>query len=262
MGNTDQFAQLIKDIFASREDIFAIRWEEGSKNGYTPAMIFDPFRYKMHKIHGSTFKDFNGKEYRILTESEIDRHIKGEQFIGIYPLLKDNTSWFIVADFDEENWIEQCRLFIKVCEESKIPAYLERSRSGNGGHVWIFFEKSYPARRSRKIIIHLLQKIGIFSIYDKASSFDRLFPNQDMLSGKGFGNLIALPFNELAMEKGNCCFIDPETLDHASELAQTEDALELSWPHRRRREAHKHGEMLFHVWQWKHALGDARMLGY
>jgi hypothetical protein len=76
------------------------------------------------------------------------------------------------------------------CNDQGLPAYLERSRSGKGGHVWIFFERPYPASKSRKIIITLLEKIGLFSTFDKNSSFDRLFPNQDSLSGKGFGNLI------------------------------------------------------------------------
>jgi superfamily II DNA or RNA helicase len=206
------YKQKIIELFKARADIFALRWEKGNKSGYMPAVNVDPYRLKMHKIHGGTFKDYKDKEYRPLTEKEIERHLSGEQFIGIYPLLKDNTSWFIAADFDEKSWTEQCRLFIKICEENRIPAYLERSRSGNGGHVWIFFDKPYPAVRSRKIVITLLQQLDIFSVFDKSSSFDRLFPNQDMLSGKGFGNLIALPFNKTAMENGNCCFINPETL--------------------------------------------------
>jgi len=88
----------------------------------------------------------------------------------------------------------------------------ERSRSGKGSHVWLFFERPYPAAKSRKIIITLLERVGLFSTFDKNSSFDRLFPNQDSLSGKGFGNLIALPFNKLCLEQGNNCFINPETL--------------------------------------------------
>jgi superfamily II DNA or RNA helicase len=199
-------------LFNSRTDIFALRWERGKKSGYMPAMNIDPYRLKMHKIHGGTFKDFNDKEYRSLTEIEIEKHLRGEQFVGIYPLLKNNTSWFIAADFDEDNWKNQCGYFIKVCSEKGIPAYLERSRSGNGGHVWIFFENPFPAIKSRMIVIKLLQQSGIFSVYDKVSSFDRLFPNQDFLSGKGFGNLIALPFHKQAMENNNCCFVDPETL--------------------------------------------------
>ena len=204
--------QKIIELFKARTDIFALRWEKGNKNGYMPAVIIDPYRLRIHRIHGGSYNDYKDKEYRTLTETEIDKHLQGKQFIGIYPLLKDNTSWFIAADFDEENWADQCSFFIKICAENGIPAYLERSRSGNGGHVWIFFENPYPAIKSRKIMITLLQQSGIFSVFDKASSFDRLFPNQDILTGKGFGNLIALPFNKKAMENGNCCLIDPETL--------------------------------------------------
>ena len=90
---------------------------------------------------------------------------------------------------------------------------MERSRSGNGGHVWIFFDKPYPAIRSRKVFISILEQSGAFSMFDKSSSFDRLFPNQDFLSGKGLGNLIALPFFKPAMENGNSCFVNPETFE-------------------------------------------------
>jgi superfamily II DNA or RNA helicase len=107
---------------------------------------------------------------------------------------------------------EECRIFIKICEEHDIPAYLERSRSGKGGHVWMFFEAPYEAFRSRKILMALLQKAGLISVFDKNSSFDRLFPNQDYHSKKGLGNLIALPLNKTSLSNGNSCFIDTETL--------------------------------------------------
>lgn len=95
--------------------------------------------------------------------------------------------------------------------EGYIPAYLERSRSGNGGHVWIFFQQLCPAWKSRKMAFHLLRKAGILSEFEKDASFDRLFPNQDYHSGKGLDNLIALPLNKKWMAEGNTCFIDPET---------------------------------------------------
>ena len=203
---------IFKSLFKGREDIYATRWEKGNKNGYSPAYTFDPYHYKMHRMKGGTFQNYTNKQYQALSNEQIIKHLQGEQLIGLYPLLKDNTSWFIAADFDKSNWIEECKDFIKVCTSKKIPAYLERSRSGKGGHVWIFFEQNYSAFKSRKIFKALLEEAGVFSQFDKSSSFDRLFPNQDYLSGKGFGNLIALPLNKITWENGNSCFINPETL--------------------------------------------------
>lgn len=209
--------QLFKSVFKGREDVFAIRWEKGNKSGYMPAYHYDPYMYRAHKMKGGTFQNYNDKTYLKLTDQEIVKHLNGEQLIGVYPLLQDNTSNFIVADFDEANWIDDARKFLKACFERNIPAYLERSRSGKGGHVWIFFEQPYPAIRSRRIFISILEQSGAFSIFDKGSSFDRLFPNQDFLSGKGLGNLIALPLFKKTFEQGNSCFIDTETQQPISE---------------------------------------------
>jgi superfamily II DNA or RNA helicase len=203
---------LFRSLFKGREDVFAIRWEKGSKSGYMPAYFFDPYRYKAHVIRGGTFQNFAEKSHLPLTDEQIAKHLSGNQHIGLYPLLHDNTSWFIAADFDENNWEEESKKFIKALAAIGIPAYLERSRSGKGGHVWIFFEKPYPAARSRKIAITLLKESGSISAFDKEASFDRLFPNQDILSGKGLGNLIALPLQKQAASQGNSSFVDPETL--------------------------------------------------
>ena len=205
--------QLFKSVFIGRDDVFAVRWEKTGKSGYMPAYQYDPYHYRVHKMNGGTFQNYPHKTYLPLTETEIQKHLNGIQQIGVYPLLQDNTSWFLVADFDKQNWKEEAVAFLKACKEKNIPAYLERSRSGNGGHVWIFFNKPYPAIRSRKIFISILEQSGAFSMFDKSSSFDRLFPNQDFLSGKGLGNLIALPFFKPAMENGNSCFINSETFE-------------------------------------------------
>ena len=212
--------QLFKSVFKGREDVFAVRWEKESKSGYMPAYFYDPYIYRLHKIKGGTFQNYKDKTYLKLTDKEIAKHLNGEQLIGIYPLLSDNSSWFLVADFDKENWITEAKSFIKSCQAKGFPAYLERSRSGNGGHVWLFFEQPYPAIKSRKISISILEESGVFSVFDKSSSFDRMFPNQDFLSGIGLGNLIALPLFKKTFEQGNSCFIDVDTLQPISDQWQ------------------------------------------
>jgi len=201
---------LFKNLFKGREDVFAIRWEKGNKSGYMPAYKYDPYLYRLHRMKGGSFKNYADKTYLPLTDEQLLKHLNGEKLIGIYPLLQDNISWFIAADFDKENWVDECQAFLKICAEHNIPAYLERSRSGQGGHVWIFFDQPYPAIRSRKILTTLLVQEGIFSAFDKSSSFDRLFPNQDFHKGKGLGNLIALPLHKWSLRNGNSCFVDEQ----------------------------------------------------
>ncbi len=208
---------LFKSLFKGREDVFAIRWEKAAqsdggriKSGYMPAYQYDPYMYRLHKMKGGSFKNYKDKTYLPLTDQQLLKHFNGDKLIGIYPLLQENTSWFIAADFDKEKWAEECRKFLNICNEQTIPAYLERSRSGKGGHVWIFFDKPYPASKSRKILTSLLEQAGIFSVFDKSSSFDRLFPNQDFLTGEKLGNLIALPLYKPTMEEGNSCFVDEQ----------------------------------------------------
>ncbi|MBV6429806.1 MAG: hypothetical protein KIPDCIKN_04381 [Haliscomenobacter sp.] len=217
METNSERINLFRFLFKGREDVFAVRWEKGNKSGYMPAYFYDPYRFRAHKMNGGTFQNFTEKSYLKLTDEQIQQHLDGFCQIGIYPLLKDNTTWFLAADFDEASWQKDAVTFLKACKENTIPAYLERSRSGNGGHVWIFFEKPYPAIRSRKIFISILEQSGAFSMFDKSTSFDRLFPNQDFLSGKGFGNLIALPLYKPTFEKGNSCFLNPESFEPITE---------------------------------------------
>lgn len=212
MENLQTKISLFRSLFKGREDVFAIRWEKDKKSGYMPAYFFDPYRYRTHKMKGGTFQNYPDKSYLQLTDDQIAKHLNGEQVVGLYPLLSDNTSWFIAADFDEGDWIASCKTFIHACNDVSLPAYFERSRSGNGGHIWIFFDKPFSALKSRKVILSLLTSSGIVSAFDKNTGFDRLFPNQDYHSGKGFGNLIALPLNGTSMLQGNSCFIDPISL--------------------------------------------------
>jgi len=196
-----------------REDVFARRWETKDKSGYAPAKDIDWNQYSLHKASGGTLKDYPHKSYSKLTDAAIIAHLEGREIVGIYPLLENNTSWFLAVDFDENNWRTEIIKLFEYCSVNQLPSYIERSRSGNGGHLWIFFEEPYPALKSRAIIKDYLKRAGIIIKASNSSSFDRIFPNQDQHAGKGLGNLIALPFQKTAMENGNCCFIDTHTFD-------------------------------------------------
>ncbi len=213
MSLSDNQIKLFQSLFKGREDIYARRWVKGENSGYMPAYDVNWEEFEKHKAQGGSFQNYKNKEPAPLTEEVIRQHLSGKDTIGFYPLLKDNTSWLIAADFDGDKWQEESLRFIRSCQELNIPAYLERSRSGNGGHVWIFFQKPYPAWKSRKIMFHLLREAEILSEFDKEASFDRLFPNQDVHAGAGFGNLIALPLNRKWMENGNTCFLDPQSCE-------------------------------------------------
>lgn len=202
-----------KFLFRGRDDVYAVRWEKEGRSGYMPAYKVDWEDYNRHKSSGGTFANYSKKEYLPFNDSALKEHFEGKTTIGLYPLLSDNTSFFIAADFDEDNWQESILKLYKVCQEVELPAVIERSRSGNGGHLWLFFEENIPAFQSRKIMFDLLLQSGIVSKFEKEPSFDRLFPNQDTHSGKGIGNLIALPLQGNSLTQGNSCFLESDTFE-------------------------------------------------
>ena len=211
---------LFKSLFQGRQDVYAVRWEKDRKSGYMLAYKVDWSDYNKHKVSGGTFKDYTKKEYLPFGDEVIINHLSGKETVGIYPLLEDNTSHFIAADFDDENWKESIQKLYYTCHKFEIPSYIERSRSGNGGHLWIFFEENFPAEQTRKLMFELLREATIISHFEKEPSFDRLFPNQDFHSGKGFGNLIALPLNGKAVQNGNSIFLNPETFEPISNQSE------------------------------------------
>lgn len=205
--------ELYKSLFRGREDVYAVHWKKGDRSGYVPAYHVDWNDYNRHKASGGTFANYNKKSFLPFDNKAITDHLKGTTTLGIYPLLTDNTSFFIVADFDEGNWQDAILKLYNICIKYELLPVIERSRSGNGGHLWLFFDERIPAFQSRKIMIALLLQAALISKFEKEPSFDRLFPNQDMHSGKGLGNLIALPLQGVSIKNGNSSFLDPTSFE-------------------------------------------------
>ena len=203
---------IFKNLFKGRNDVFAARWESKDKikTGYTPVCLNEWKRGACIKISRGKCKDCENQKYASLSDYYIEQHLRGYKTYGIYPLLDDNASYFIVADFDGENWQAEVAEFIEKCGQYHLTAYIERSRSGEGGHVWLFFADKYPAHKSRNIVINILRELKIVDQLNKEDSFDRLFPNQEILSGKGLGNLIALPLQGESRKSDNTVFLDLE----------------------------------------------------
>ena len=148
------------------------------------------------------------------SEDIIEKHLRGGDtrtgnFVaGVYPLLQDETCWFLAADFDKDSWADDARALLGTCHAKGIAAALERSRSGNGGHVWIFFSEPVPARTARQMGSALITETMEKRPEIDFTSYDRFFPSQDMMPLGGFGNLIALPLQKKARENGNSVFVD------------------------------------------------------
>jgi len=138
----------------------------------------------------------------------IENHLLGKETIGVYPLLSDETCWFLAVDFDKKTWQEDSIAFMDTCREMQVQAALERSRSGRGGHVWIFFEHAVPAITARKLGCAILTRTMERRHQLGLDSYDRFFPSQDTMPKGGFGNLIALPLQAVPRKGGNTVFID------------------------------------------------------
>ena len=150
MTKTTINIELYKSLFRGRTDIYAVRWEREGRSGYMPAYKVDWTEYNKHKAQGGTFKDYENKEYLPFDSKAIEIHLSGKETCGIYPLLEDNTSFFIAVDFDKKNWQETILRLYATCQE--YDSYIERSRSGNGGHLWIFFEHAF------NLVLRVLEK--------------------------------------------------------------------------------------------------------
>jgi superfamily II DNA or RNA helicase len=209
---------LFGSLFRGRDDVYAVRWEgTNGRTGYSPAGIRESNR--AISVGPGKRKPVKHSKLFPLTEEVIRDHLVGRQTIGVYPLLQDDSCWFVAIDFDRKTWEGDARTLLETCNELGVPAALERSRSGNGAHIWIFLAEPTPAALARRLASAILTRTMERRYSVGLDSYDRLFPSQDTMPKGGFGNLIALPLQRGPREYGNSVFINDQLRPYEDQWA-------------------------------------------
>jgi hypothetical protein len=217
---------VFRALFRGRDDVYPRRFEnwKSGKSGYAPACANEWVRGVCEKPRIKCSECPNRRFFQV-TDEVVRWHLMGQDaqgrdfVLGIYPMLLDETCFFVAADFDGDTWQLDAQVFLATCRRLQVPSLLERSRSGNGGHVWIFFRDAIPAALARKLASHILTEAMESRPEIGFKSYDRLFPNQDTLPKGGFGNLIALPLQKHPRQRGNSIFLDEDLQPCADQWA-------------------------------------------
>ena len=217
---------LFRSLFRGRHEVYPRRFESQTtgKSGYSPVCGNEWLRGICEKPRIKC-ADCRHQQFLPVTDDVIRWHlsgrdVRGAAFVaGVYPMLLDETCYFLAIDFDKTCWQDDALAVLATCKEFHLSAALERSRSGNGGHVWMFFENPIPAALARSIGSHILTETMERRPEIGLDSYDRFFPNQDTLPRGGFGNLIALPLQREPRKVGNSVFVDEQLQPHADQWA-------------------------------------------
>jgi len=212
--------RLFRQLFRGREDVFPRLWlnSKTGKKGYAPACSNEWVRGTCEKPRIRCGECPNQAFIPVGDQIILD-HLRARHVIGIYPLLKDETCWLLAVDFDKGSWTDDVLAFAETCRRLQIPGAVERSRSGNGAHVWFFFASPVPASVARKMGCYLITETMTRRHQLSMGSYDRLFPNQDTMPRGGFGNLIALPLQHGPRQRGNTVFLDDHLAPYTDQWA-------------------------------------------
>lgn len=208
--SADEKIALFHRLFRGRTDVYPIRWEgKTGKSGYSPACA-NEWRAGVCEKPRIKCSDCGNRLLIPLTDQIIYDHLAGHHTIGVYPLLADDTCHFLAVDFDKADWQEDAQAFVQSCRQLGVPVALEISRSGKGAHAWIFFASAVAARDARRLGTAIISHTCARTRQLNLTSYDRLFPNQDILPKGGFGNLIALPLQKKPRDQGYSVFVDED----------------------------------------------------
>jgi hypothetical protein len=199
---------LFRQLFRGRTDIYPLRWENAAgKSGYAPACA-NEWRAGVCEKPRVKCAECPNRAFLPVTDDLIRQHLIGKLTAGVYPLLPDDSCHFLAIDFDGQEWQDDVLSVRESCQSFDVPSALEISRSGDGAHLWIFFDRAVPAREARALGTALISHTCARRRVLQLSSYDRLFPNQDRLPKGGFGNLIALPLQRVPRESARSVFVD------------------------------------------------------
>lgn len=202
--------RLFRQLFHGRDDLYPTRFlsKKTGKPGYAPACSnkWEPGLCALKT--GGKCSECTNQAFRPVDDDAVLGHLRGKHVMGVYPMLPDETCWFLAVDFDKSSWKEDVRALAETARRLGLPPLVERSRSGNGAHVWFFFSEPVAAATARKMGCHLVTETMTSRHELSMDSYDRLFPSQDTLPRGGFGNLIALPLQHGPRQEGNSVFLD------------------------------------------------------
>ena len=208
--------KLFRSLFRGREEIFSTRFvsKKTGKPGYAPACSnkWEPGLCILKT--GGKCGDCRNQAFIPFDDAAVVEHLTGRHEMGVYPLLADETCWFLAVDFDESTWTDDVSAFVETCRRVGLPAAVEKSRSGNGAHVWFFFSAPVQASVARQMGCYLITETMSRRHELSMDSYDRLFPSQDTMPRGGFGNLIALPLQHEPRKQGNAVFVDDQLKAH------------------------------------------------
>lgn len=201
--------RLFRSLFRGRTDVFPTRFvaKKTGKPGYAPACR-NKFVKGVCELPKVRCGECPNQAFVPFDDTAVLGHLTGRHVMGVYPLLDDETCWFLAADFDKSTWIDDVGAFAETCRRIGLPVAVERSRSGNGAHAWFFFSSAVPATIARQLGCHLITETMSRRHELSMDSYDRLFPSQDTMPRGGLGNLIALPLQREARLHGNSVFLD------------------------------------------------------